>query len=44
MIIGGKPSLDPREKIISVSDGTTTRYLDFQEDDGFGGSGWVESG
>ena len=42
MIIGGKPSLDPREKIISISDGTTTRYLDFQEDDGFGGSGWVE--
>jgi len=42
MIIGGKPSLDPREKIISITDGTTTRYLDFQEDDGFGGSGWVE--
>ncbi|QDP62517.1 MAG: hypothetical protein Unbinned5079contig1000_44 [Prokaryotic dsDNA virus sp.] len=42
IIIGGKPSLDPREKIISITDGTTTRYLDFQEDDGFGGSGWVE--
>ena len=43
MIIGGKPSLDPREKIISITDGATTRYLDFVEDDGFGGSlGWVE--
>lgn len=43
MMIGGKPSLDPREKIIAVSDGATTRYLDFVEDDGFGGSlGWVE--
>jgi hypothetical protein len=42
IIIAGKPSLDPREKIISITDGTTTRYLDFQEDDGFGGSGWVE--